>query len=136
MLTEEGKKVARDCLLRSGLVDPCGNTETLKEFSFKDPGQTLDSVSSKEEVSVIGSQPETAKVAALTPSHLTSMEKRNDISPEYLDRVCFSYLAYLKHLVLEIQGFLFCVNNIHLLPYAYVIVLNYLVIHKSKFLSQ
>lgn len=86
MLTEEGKEVAHDCLLRSGLVDPSGKTETLKKSPFKDQEQTLDSDSSKEDMSVIGSQPEAATVATLTPSHLTSMEKQNDVSPEYLDR--------------------------------------------------
>lgn len=130
MLTEEGKEVARDCLLRSGLVDPCENAEPSKEFPFKDQGQTLDSVSPKEGVSVVF-QPEAAKVAALTPSHLASMEKQNDISPEYLDRVCFLYLAYLKHLVRK-----FRISYSVLTIFIFYSMLNVFVLYKSKFMSQ
>jgi hypothetical protein len=99
MLTEEGKEAARDCLSRSGLPDPNGKLETLQTFSMKDQGDTLNSDSSKGDISVIGStQADAAKEVAFPSSHLSSLKTWNDISPESFDRVCFSYFAYLKYL--------------------------------------
>lgn len=92
MLTEEGKEAARDCLRRSGLVDSNDKLETLQTFSIKDQGNSLDSDS------IIGSaHADAAKEVALPSSHLSSLKRKNDISPESLDRVCFSFFASLLH---------------------------------------
>ncbi|KAL2461161.1 Crossover junction endonuclease MUS81 [Abeliophyllum distichum] len=87
MLTEEGKEAARECLLRSGLLDPDKNFDSLKDISDVDQrDQSI--VDSAEEVmsDLEFDNVDSVKKVALPSADLKKQKKSMDIPPEYLDK--------------------------------------------------
>lgn len=84
MLTEEGKEVALECLLRSGLTDPNKSLHNLEKRSNLNPSDLLrvedlpasdcDIVASCEKV--------------VQPSTNLKKQKILHVPPEYLEKVC------------------------------------------------
>ena len=76
MLSEEGREAARDCLLRSGLVDSTENLVTTERL----PNLDASNISDLEFV-----RADSTKEAAIVNSSL--QKKTIDVPPESLDRV-------------------------------------------------
>ncbi|EYU42967.1 hypothetical protein MIMGU_mgv1a003030mg [Erythranthe guttata] len=83
MLTEEGKKVARECLLRSGMIDPSKNLDGLKGCSNSDQRDklTVDIQRDLPDLTAVG-----VSVEKEAPINLNKSKKSVDVPPEYLDK--------------------------------------------------
>lgn len=96
MLTEEGKEVARECLLRSGLTDSSKSLGRLKGCSTSDGRD-------RSTVDIQGDLPELEGVVGVSvekeaPINVKKPKKSIDVPPEYFDKV-YSGSCYFTFLV-------------------------------------
>ncbi|XP_058087766.1 crossover junction endonuclease MUS81 isoform X2 [Magnolia sinica] len=87
MLTQEGQEAARECLLRSGLVDSIEHSTTANGLLSFVTSQTASDLGSVHQNSV-------NKEAALPSINLCSQKKSTDIPAEFLERL--SNMGYSK----------------------------------------
>ncbi|PQQ13140.1 crossover junction endonuclease MUS81 [Prunus yedoensis var. nudiflora] len=90
MLTEEGKEAARECLMRSGLVEPVEQSANAKGPSVLN----VDNISHQGLA-----HPGSATEVTLLPTNLSRKEKPFDIPPEYLDK--FMPMGYSKEQIVQ-----------------------------------
>lgn len=83
MLTPEGKETASECLMRSGMEKPVGKT-----FHATGISGNGDDISHQELA-----HRDSATVATLVSTNLSTKEKSFDIPQEYLDKV-YIHLAF------------------------------------------
>lgn len=90
MLTEEGKEVARECLLRSELLDPNKNLDSLNDVPDLDQRDKSIVDSTKVVLSDMGLDNDAlVKKVALPSADSKKQKKSIDVPSEYLDKVSY-----------------------------------------------
>lgn len=91
MLTEAGKEIARECLLRSGIVDSKEISASLTGFSDLDQNDKLDKTLSTINLSSTEVRHTTSVRKRPVPSSQSTGKKKMNIPSESLDRVLFLF---------------------------------------------